>query len=349
MFTNSLDLAPISRHLRAKASSYLLVAAIHHIPVFEELSNGPCSFIDLQQKLLLKHRPAMVLFPALCAMGLLQWKGDGILQLTELGRYLTTSCPVNLIGYTALEKEEPGVVRMAQWLINDGPENKVQGLSYVKDGEVASPMDEPEGAAFFTLALAGRARYLAPLVAEKIPKQQGHLLDVAGGTGYYTYEWLLANPKATATIMDRPEVLKVAQSLFEDFCSSDRSGVRDLKKRVRFLPGDMLRDELPKADILFAFSLFHDWPEDTCMFLAQRFAKALRINGALWIHDAFLNDTLDGPLAVTDYSAQLFLGTKGRAYSRNEYCNWLSAAALVPIGTPTPTLLDYGLFYAVKS
>jgi hypothetical protein len=342
-----LDLAPITRHLRAKASSHLLVAAVHHIPVFEELQKGPCAVVELQQKLQLKNRPAMVLFPALCAMGLLTWKEDGMLQLTELGTFLTTDCPSNLIGYTALEKDDPGVLRMTQWLLNDGPENKEQGLSYVKDEDAPSPMDETEPATFFTLALAGRARYLAPIVAEKIPKRQGHLLDVAGGTGYYTYEWLLANPDATATILDRPEVLKVAQSLLEGFCS-DRPDMGTLKSRVRFLPGDMLQDELPKADIVFAFSLFHDWADDTCLLLAQRFADALQSGGELWIHDAFLHDTLDGPLAVTDYSAQLFLNTKGRAYSAKEYGHWLSKAGLTFSKTVTPTLMDYGLIHARK-
>jgi hypothetical protein len=348
MLAPLLDLAPITRHMRAKASSHLLVVAVHHIPVFEVLSKGACSLNELQQKLQLRARPAMVLFPALSAMGLLKWKENDVLQLTELGTYLTTACPSNLIGYAALEKEDPGVLRMAQWLLNDGPEIKTQGLSYVKDESAPSPMDEPEPATFFTMALAGRARYLAPVVAAKIPKRQGHLLDVAGGTGYYTYEWLLANPGATATILDRPEVLKVAQSLLEEFCKNDPTGMGDLKSRVRFLPGDMLQDQLPMADILFAFSLFHDWADDTCMLLAQRFADALQRGGELWIHDAFLHDNLDGPLAVTDYSAQLFLNTKGRAYSAKEYSNWLSSAGLVPSGTTTPTLLDYGLLHARK-
>jgi len=63
MPSSLLDLAPITRHLRAKASSQLLVAAIHHIPVFEVLQKGARSLNDLQQELQLKDRPAMVLFP----------------------------------------------------------------------------------------------------------------------------------------------------------------------------------------------------------------------------------------------------------------------------------------------
>ncbi len=343
-----LDLAPITRHLRAKASSHLLVAAVHHLAVFEELDKSPKSIVELQQKLHLKERPAMVLFPALCAMGMIQFNTEGQLQLTELGKYLTKACPENLVGYTGLEKQDAGVLQITEWLRNDGPENASKGFSYVKDEEAQSPMDDPEAARFFTMALAGRARYLSPIVAGKITKQEGHLLDIAAGTGYYTYEWLAANPTSRATIFDRPEVMKVAAELLDDFCNRGSNEVNTLKERITFMPGDMLTDDLPKADLLLAASVFHDWPTQTCEMLAKKFAGALNPGGELWVHDAFLDDTLDGPLAVTDYSAMLFLGTKGRAYSRKEYRSWFSEAGLVPSLENIPTLIDYGLISASK-
>lgn len=120
MSAHHLDLAPITRHLRAKASSHLLVAAVHYLCVFEELDKGPKSIDELQQKFQLKERPAMVLFPALCAMGMIQYNAEEQLQLTELGKYLTTRCTTNLIGYTGLEKLDPGVMQVTEWLLNDG-------------------------------------------------------------------------------------------------------------------------------------------------------------------------------------------------------------------------------------
>lgn len=47
MEMHPLDLAPITRHLRAMASSRLLVTAVHHIPVFETLQKGPLAMADL--------------------------------------------------------------------------------------------------------------------------------------------------------------------------------------------------------------------------------------------------------------------------------------------------------------
>lgn len=343
-----LDLAPITRHLRAKASSHLLVAATHHLNVFEALSEVPLSIKELQEKLHLKERPAMVLFPALCAMGMAAFDTEGKLHITETGKYLTSANPANLLRYAGLEKGDPGVLNMTEWLKNDGPAIANQGLSYVKDETAPSPMDEPEAARFYTMALAGRAKYLSPVVADKVTRHKGLLLDVAAGTGYYAYEWLRANPSSHAIVFDRPEVLKVASELFNDFCNHHNIEANSIKPRLTFLPGDMLTDALPEADILLAASLFHDWPTETCERLADKFAAALKPGGELWVHDAFLHDTLDGPIAVTDYSAMLFLGTKGRAYSRKEYRSWFTKAGLMPGLEEIPTLMDYGLIKAIK-
>ena len=343
------DPAPITRHLRAMYGSRLLLAAVHHLTVFEVLSTaGPLPLTELSSGLGLAERPAMVLFPALCAMDLLHYDTSGQLSITDLGRYLTQGHTPNLTGYTGLEQDDPGVIEMALRLRNDGPLESPAGISFVKEGDDPSPMDDPDLSRKFTLGLAGRARYLSPIVAANLPKRDGHLLDVAGGTGYYTYEWLLNNPGSTATLFDRPAVLTVAAELLDEFERSGRPGVDTVKGRVTFQPGDMLTDDLPPTDLLLAASLFHDWPTPTCQQLAQRFAAALRPGGEIWVHDTFLNDTLDGPLAATDYSAQLFWATKGRCYSRAEYQSWFSEAGLTPMPDTIPTQMDYGLIGARK-
>jgi hypothetical protein len=281
-------------------------------------------------------------------MKLLQVNQVGQLELTEAGGYLTLSNPLNLVGYNGLDKEDPGVLQMVEWLQNDGPADSTVGVSFVKDEEAPSPMDEPSLARYYTMALAGRARILSPIVATKMTKRPGVLLDVAGGTGYYSYEWLKANPGGNAILFDRPEVLKVAAECAADFCKANPAGTETLLQRLTFLPGDMLTDDLPAANFVLAGSVFHDWPVTTCRHLAQKFALALRAGGELWIHDSFLDDTLDGPIAVTDYSAMLFLGTKGRAYSRKEHLGWLTEAGLLPGAENFATAMDYGLISARK-
>lgn len=342
------DLAPITRHARAVYSSRLLIAAVHHLNVFETLADTPLSPDELRRNLGLSERPAMVLFPALCAMDMLKYDTEGRLQLTAVGHHLSRAAMPTLMDYVGLEKNDPGVIEMAERLLHDGPLHaSTAGIAYVKDHEAPSPMDNPDEARRLTLALAGRAQCLAPIAAELLPRHSGHLLDVAGGTGYFTYEWLLRNPEATATLLDRPSVLAVAAETLESFCKQHPEAT-SLSERVRFMPGDMLEDTLLSADIILAASVFHDWPADVCYTLARRFAEVLRPEGELWIHDAFLNDALDGPLPVTDYSAQLFWVTKGRAYSRKEYRHMMEAAGLAPLAVQFATQMDYGLIAGKK-
>ena len=342
------DPAPITRYQRAMFGSRVLLAAVHHLHVLETLASEPLTRPDLRQRLDLPERSMMVIIPTLRAMRLLGQDDADRLFVTALGRFLTTAQTPNLTGYTGLEKDDDGVVEMALRLKHDGPITAPQGISFVKDDAGPSPMDDADLARQFTLGLAGRAQYLSPIVAASLPQREGHLLDVAGGSGYFSYEWLLRNPTSTATLFDRPAVLAVASDLLDAFSRSDRPGAHTVKARVTFLPGDMLTDELPETDLLLAASLFHDWPDPVCQTLANRFAAALRPAGELWVHDAFLNDTLDGPLAVTDYSAQLFWVTKGRCYSRAEYRNWFAHAGLQPSPDAIPTQLDYGLIWARK-
>ncbi len=345
---NSPDLAPITRYLRAMYRSRLLVAAVKHLRVFEQFGDQPLSLADLQTKLGLADRPTMVLVPALCAMQLIEIDDSQYLTLTEQGHHLKSSTHPNLTEYVGLEGDDPGCVEMAQRLRNDGPSDQSGGTAYVKEGAEPSPMDDPELARMLTLALSGRAALLSPIVAKSLPGGSGHLLDVAGGSGLFTYEWLLANPDATATVFDRPHVLTVAAEFLDSFCKSDRRGAAGVRNRVQLTPCDMLSDPLPDADLILAASLFHDWPTPTCELLAKRFASALKPGGEIWIHDAFMNDRLDGPLEVIDYSAQLFWFTKGRIYSRREYRSWLAQAGLQPTSVEAATQMDYGLISATK-
>jgi ubiquinone/menaquinone biosynthesis C-methylase UbiE len=341
-----LDLAPITRHLRAMYSSRLLIAAVHHLKVFETLADDSLTISELQSRFRLNERPAMVLFPALAAMEMLRVDENGRFSISELGRHLRTNASPTLINYVGLEKNDPGVREMTIRLQNDGPLAAPEGVSYVKEGDEPSPMDDPDLSRSFTLALAGRAQYLSPMVAGHMPESKGHLLDVAGGTGLFTCEWLLRNPEGSATILDRPQVLAVAGEFLEKMSRSGRPHAHTLRERVTFLPGDMLTDALPPADFVLAASLFHDWPTPACRTLTERFARALNPGGELWVHDAFLNDTLDGPLPVTDYSAQLFWATKGRAYSRREYREWMTGAGLRAHPENLATAMDYGLIRA---
>ena len=79
----------------------------------------------------------------------------------------------------------------------------------------------------------------------------------------------------------------------------------------------MFADPVPAdCDVMLLSNILHDWDVPECRTLVARCAAALPAGGHLLIHDAFLNDAMDGPLPVALYSASLFSVTEGRAYQR---------------------------------
>ena len=107
------------------------------------------------------------------------------------------------------------------------------------------------------------------MLAEKCPLDDARLLvDVAGGTGIYSIAWLLRHPELRAIVWDRPEVLKVALEMAEEYGVADRLEAR---------PGDMFKDPMPeKADVILLSNVLHDWDVADCWVLVSRCASALR-------------------------------------------------------------------------
>jgi ubiquinone/menaquinone biosynthesis C-methylase UbiE len=213
------------------------------------------------------------------------------------------------------------------------------GTAFIYREGVASAMEKETEARRLTLALAGRARNVAPVLAERLPLAEARvLLDVGGGTGLYSVACLRKNSELRAIVWDRPEVLKVAAEMAATHGVSDRLECR---------AGDMFADPVPAADVVLLSNVLHDWDVPQCQELIGRCAAVLPSGGRLLIHDVFLNDTMDGPLPIALYSAALFCMTEGRAYSAVEYRGWLSAAGLKPQPL-LPTLIHCAVLAAEK-
>ncbi len=338
------DPTPLFELFRSGHATDLLVSAVAHFNVFARLADGPRTFGDLRDELELSDRAANVLFTALRAMGTLALDEAGRLTLTELAReHLVPGGAFYVGDYGGLAAQSPGVVAMAERLRSSRPagaEKPDVGAAFIFREGVESAMEKEASARSLTLALAGRAKNVAPLLARNLPLPGAkHLLDLGGGTGLYAIALLRANPGLRATVLDRPEVLKVAA----EFAAA--AGVTD---RLTLTPGDMFTAPLPSADVVLLSNILHDWEVAGCRTLVARATAALTPGGRLVIHDVFLHDDLGGPLPIALYSAALFSLTEGRAYSAAEYRGWLREAGLVADGAIVPTLVHCGALVGGK-
>lgn len=321
----SLDPTPLFELFRGSYATELLTAAVAEFDVFNRLSGRPLPLAELATALGLQPRAAVVLLTALRAMGLIVTNAAGLLQLSELAeQHLTRGSAFDVSGYIGLAAASDGVRQMVERLRSNRPagaQKGDEGTAFIYREGTASAMDREASARALTLALAGRAKNVAPVLAERVPLDAHRcLLDMGGGTGIYSFAYLQRQPKLQAIIWDRPEVLKVAQELAVEY------GVAD---RCRFESGDMFVDPVPAdADVCLLSNILHDWDVSECAQLVERCAAALPRGGRLIIHDVLLNDEMDGPLPIALYSAALFTLTEGRAYSAAEFRGWQRAAAL---------------------
>lgn len=337
------DPTSIFEIFRGSYATELLTAAVAHFDLFGRLARNPMTASAWAAELGLAERPALVLVTALRAMGLLTADERCQLHLTALAReHLLFGGPFDVGDYIGLAAQSPGVLAMVERLRTNRPAgNDGAGTAFIYREGVASAMEQAESARHFTLALAGRAKNVAPCLAERVALTGARLLvDVAGGTGIYSIALLQRNPELQAVIVDRPEVLKVATEMAE---------AHGVAARLRCQPADMFHDPLPDdADAILLSNVLHDWDVPECKTLIRRCAEALKTGGRLLIHDVFLDDDLGGPLPVALYSAALFTLTEGRAYSAAEYRGWLTEAGLTP-GPVAPTLIHCGVMVASRA
>jgi SAM-dependent methyltransferase len=342
-----IDPTAIFELFRGSYGTELLTAAVAHFDLFTKLSSGPKTFETLRAELDLAPRPMNVLVTALRAMRLLRLDEEGRLQLTSLSRqHLPSGSSYDVGGYIGLAASSPGVVEMVERLRSNTPRGldlNEDGTAFIYQAGVPSAMEQTALARHFTLSLAGRAKNVAPALAQQVDLGDAQLLlDVGGGSGIYSIALLKRYSQLRAVVIDRPEVLRVADEYRRRYNVADRLELRE---------GDMFGDPLPTgADVVLLSNVLHDWDVAECRQLIARACAALKPGGQILIHDVFLNDDLDGPLPIALYSAALFTLTLGRAYSAAEYRRWLTDAGfIIEDSQLRPTLIHCGVLSAKKS
>lgn len=340
----TLDPAPIFEIFRGNLAMELLTAAVGHFGLFDRLASGPVAAGELRSATGLAERSFVVLLTGLKALGLVEERA-GRVQMTPVAvEHLSPGQPLDVSDYVRMGADAPGVLALVERMRT----NKPAGIApdddrpafIFKDGQESS-MDEDASARHLTLMLAGRAKNIAPVLAQRVDLSwAGRLLDIGGGTGVYSIAFLQRFPQLRAIIYDRPAVLKVAAEFAE------RYGVAD---RMEFVAGDMFGDPLPGGcDAILLSNVLHDWDVPECERLVQRCAAVLPSGGRLLIHDCILHDDLSGPWYPAMFSVALFMLTEGRNYSGAEYKAWLTAGGLAP-SEVQPTLVHSSVLVGTKN
>ena len=129
------------------------------------------------------------------------------------------------------------------------------------------------------------------------------LLDVGGGPGTYTMEFLKKAPHLRATLFDLPKVVEMARERLT------KAGLMD---RVDLVAGDFRTDELPGGhDLVLLSAIIHMNSRAGNRALFGKARESLDPGGAILIRDYILDETRTHPLAGAIFAVNMLTATQG--------------------------------------
>jgi hypothetical protein len=104
----------------------------------------------------------------------------------------------------------------------------------------------------------------------------------------------------------------------------------DMTGRIRLVPGDYRKDEIPgRYDVVFLSNIIHGEDEKNNQILIRRLAENLKPFGRMVIKDHILDDSRAQPAVGAVFSLLMLLTTSGgRCYSFSEISGWMKHAGL---------------------
>ena len=310
--------------------------AADEIGLFDALADAPLAIDDLAARCRVNARALGIVNSLLCGLGLLV-RREGRYGLTPTSRnYLVKSSSFYwgalLSGF---RESAPATEKILAALAPDARHVGGANAQGWAAGEI--PLAQARHIAAFMHAHSsapaiGAARH--PVFADV-----KRFLDIGAGSGVFTIAVAQHWPHLRGTVLDLASMCTAAQDYIAD---------GDVADRVDTLPLDFFRDPWPTGyDALFFSNVFHDWSDETCLDLARKAYAALPSGGRIMLHEALINDNLDGPATTASFSMLMLYGTQGRQYSLPEFSAILREAGFVDCEA-TATCGYYSLVIARK-
>ncbi|MRR15048.1 MAG: methyltransferase domain-containing protein [Deltaproteobacteria bacterium] len=295
-------------------SRILLTAA--ELNLFSLLDRAPATARDLADRLHADLRGLTILLDALAAMDLIVKREDGAYQSSpEAAAFLSDESPRSV---------QPMVLHAVHlwenWSELTGKVRPVQ--SSAEESQGAKKDDGLE-------AFIGAMHVIGAPLAQRIvaaiePGPAENLIDVGGASGTYTLAFLRAAPKMTATLFDRPAVISLAR---------ERLAEAGMQSRVRLVPGDFYKDELPGGhDLAMLSAIIHQNSPAQNVELFRKVYRALVSGGRLIIRDHVMEPGRARPKAGAIFAVNMLVNTKGGStYTFDEIEKGLEEAGFIKV------------------
>ena len=315
------------------SGGYWNACALHagvQLELFTLLNDRPLPIAELARSSGCDPRSLAMLVEVLAAMGLLEAGPDGYANSPAAAQWLSRQSPAY----------QGHIIRHHHHLMESWarlPEAVRSGKPLENSSHIA---DEEEREAFL-MGMFNLASNLAPHVARQLGLEgRRRLLDLGGGPGTYAIHFCQANPQLMATVFDLPTTRSFAERTIARF---------GLSSRIRFTPGDYLRDPIPgRFDVAWLSHILHSETPQDCARLLDQAVVALEPGGMLLIQEFILDDDRPGPLFPALFSLNMLLRTEGgQSYREGELRAMLERAGVrevrrLNLDLPGPTGIMMG-------
>ena len=287
-----------------------VLAAAADLDLFGTMGAAPFSAADAARKLQSDPRGMAILLDALAALQLLDKQQNQYQAPPGLLEIMTAGGPRSFL---AMAQHQANCLRRWAHLAKVVKTGKPAMRDPSIRGEAADYASFIEAMDNLSGPMAARVIGALPALAFR------HLLDVGGASGSWTIAFLRANPSATATIFDLPQVIPQAQT---------RLASAGLAQRVRLVGGDFYTDPLPPgADLAWVSAIIHQNSRDQNRKLFASVCAALAPGGQILIRDHLMESSRTAPVAGALFAVNMLVGTEaGGTYTFDELREDLAAA-----------------------
>lgn len=276
----------------------------------------------------LNHQPTRILLLGCTATGLLRKEGEGY-HNTPLSEPLSGAADQVPASY--LPWEQQGIYRAIGWFTEALKQDTNVGLRREMPGSAPTLYERlaqnPDLEQLFHTMMSSVSTLVAGDLTEKLDlSAYGNLLDAGGGAAINATNLARRWPDLSVTIGDLPSVVESARKKVAE------TGLDD---RVRAVELDVFQDEFPAGHDAVLFAHFLEiWSADRVRALLAKAARALPVNGGVFVVTPYQNDEETGPLRAAYLSAYFhtIASGEGMVYTCREYEEWFREAGLEPTG-----------------
>jgi SAM-dependent methyltransferase len=172
----------------------------------------------------------------------------------------------------------------------------------------------------FINAMHDRAKKQAPQQLANIDLSGiKSVLDIGGGSGAYSMEFVSKKPDIEATVFDLPNVVPITKKFL------DKEG---FSGRIKTHAGDYTKDDLPGGfDMAFLSAIIHSNSLEINQDLIIKCFASLNKNGRIVIQDWIMNNDRTQPVSGAVFAINMLVGTEaGDCFTEQEVTDMLKAA-----------------------